>query len=132
MGEAQAGLDSGVVELRLKAGQLATGIFGGRVAGAGSGSHGSQDRDRHSPRAYRGTRNRRTSGSDGGHHRAMGHAFWRRPAVILAVALDIAVAIGAVLAILNGFSPIVLAFAAILAMAPWAAIIDDAEKPKRG
>ncbi|HET7828555.1 MAG TPA: hypothetical protein VFL03_03265 [Candidatus Limnocylindrales bacterium] len=62
----------------------------------------------------------------------MGHAFWRRPAVILAVALDIAVAIGAVLAILNGFSPIVLAFAAILAMAPWAAIIDDAEKPKRG
>ena len=62
----------------------------------------------------------------------MGHAFWRRPAVILAVALDIAVVIGAVLAILNGFSPIVLAFAAILAMAPWAAIIDDAEKPKRG
>ena len=62
----------------------------------------------------------------------MGRAFWRRPAVILAVALDIAVVIVAVLAILNGFSPIVLAFAAILAMAPWAAIIDDAEKPKRG
>jgi hypothetical protein len=52
--------------------------------------------------------------------------------VILAVALDIAVVIVAVVAILNGFSPIVLAFAAILAMAPWAAIIDDAEKPKRG
>jgi hypothetical protein len=62
----------------------------------------------------------------------MGRAFWSRPAVILAVALDIAVVIVAVVAILNGFSPIVLAFAAILAMAPWAAIIDDAEKPKRG
>ena len=62
----------------------------------------------------------------------MGRGFWRRPAVILAVALDIAVVVVAVLAVLNGFSPIVLAFAAILAMAPWAAIIDDAEKPKRG
>ena len=62
----------------------------------------------------------------------MGRSFWRRPAVILAIALDLAVAIVAVLAIVNGFSPIVLAFAAILGMAPWAAIIDDAEKPKRG
>ena len=58
--------------------------------------------------------------------------FWRRPAVVLAIALDVAVLIVAVIALLNGFSPIVLAFAAILAMAPWAAIIDDAEKPKRG
>jgi hypothetical protein len=33
---------------------------------------------------------------------------WRRPAVLLA-----------------------LAFAAILGMAPWAAIIDDAERPRR-
>jgi hypothetical protein len=58
--------------------------------------------------------------------------FWRRPAVILAIALDIAVVVVAVLALVNGFSPIVLAFAAILAMAPWAAIIDDGERPKRG
>ena len=62
----------------------------------------------------------------------MGRAFWRRPAVILAIALDVAVVIAAVLAIVNGFTPIVLAFAAILGMAPWAAIIDDAERPKRG
>ena len=39
--------------------------------------------------------------------------------------------IGAVVALMNGFSPIVLAFAAILAMAPWAAIIDDSDRPKR-
>jgi hypothetical protein len=57
---------------------------------------------------------------------------WRRPAVILAIALDVAVVIGAIVALLNGYSPIVLAFAAILAMAPWAAIIDDSERPKRG
>ena len=55
----------------------------------------------------------------------------RRPAVILAIVLDVAVVIGAILALLNGFSPIVIAFAAILAIAPWAAIIDDAERPKR-
>jgi hypothetical protein len=57
---------------------------------------------------------------------------WRRPAVILAIVLDIGVLVVALLALLNGFSLIVLAFAAILAIAPWAAIIDDAERPKRG
>ena len=56
----------------------------------------------------------------------------RRPAVLLAVALDAAVVIATALALLNGFQPIVIAFAAILVIAPWAAIIDDAERPRRG
>ncbi len=75
----------------------------------------------------RGARNGVTAGGAGSDHRAV----LRRPAVILAIALDVVVVIGAILALLNGFSPIVLAFAAILAMAPWAAIIDDSERPKR-
>lgn len=57
--------------------------------------------------------------------------FRQRPAVLLAVALDAAVVIATALALLNGFQPIVIAFAAILAIAPWAAIIDDAERPRR-
>lgn len=57
--------------------------------------------------------------------------FWRRPAVLLALALDAAVVIATVWALLNGFQPIVIAFAAILVIAPWAAIIDDAERPTR-
>ena len=56
---------------------------------------------------------------------------WRRPAILLAIALDVVVLIAALLAVLNGFSPIVIAFAAILMIAPWAAIIDDAERPRR-
>ena len=72
-------------------------------------------------------RNGATLPSAASDHRAV----LRRPAVILAIALDVAVVIGAILALMNGFSPIVLAFAAILAMAPWAAIIDDSERPKR-
>jgi len=79
------------------------------------------------PAPGRETRNGVTGGGRVRDHRAV----LRRPAVILAIALDVAVVIGAVLALLNGFSPIVLAFAAILAMAPWAAIIDDSERPKR-
>jgi len=79
------------------------------------------------PRLRGGARNGLTAARAGSDHRAV----LRRPAVILAIALDIAVVIGAILALLNGFSPIVLAFAAILAMAPWAAIIDDSERPKR-
>jgi hypothetical protein len=55
----------------------------------------------------------------------------RRPAVLLAIALDVAVAIGALLLLANGGSLVILALAAILAIAPWAAIIDDAEKPRR-
>jgi membrane protein implicated in regulation of membrane protease activity len=55
----------------------------------------------------------------------------RRPAVLLAIALDVAVAIGALVLLANGGSFVILALAAILAIAPWAAIIDDAEKPRR-
>ena len=55
----------------------------------------------------------------------------RRPAVLLAIALDVVVVIGAVVLLLNGGSLVVLALAAILAIAPWAAIIDDAERPRR-
>ncbi len=50
-----------------------------------------------------------------------------RPAVALAIVLDAAVILVALAALASGFSPIVLAFAAILAMAPWASIIDDGE-----
>ena len=53
-----------------------------------------------------------------------------RPAVLLAIVArrrrGRAVAI---VALANGFSPIVLAFAAILGMAPWASIIDQREGP---
>jgi hypothetical protein len=45
--------------------------------------------------------------------------------------LDAVVVIGTVWALANGFEPIVIAFAAILVIAPWAAIIDDAERPRR-
>jgi hypothetical protein len=54
-----------------------------------------------------------------------------RPAVVLAIVLDVVVVVVALLALANGFSPIVLAFAAILAMAPWASIIDQGEGPRK-
>ena len=54
-----------------------------------------------------------------------------RPAVVLAIVLDIVVVAAALVAVANGFSPIVLAFAAILAMAPWASIIDQRDGPGR-
>ena len=54
-----------------------------------------------------------------------------RPAVVLAIVLDIVVVAAAIVAVANGFSPIVLAFAAILAMAPWASIIDQRDGPGR-
>ena len=56
----------------------------------------------------------------------------RRPALLLATALSavaLAMAVGAVL--LLDASPIVLALGAILAIAPWASIIDDQERPRR-
>lgn len=56
---------------------------------------------------------------------------WRRPAVLLAIALDAAVVIATAWALVNGFQPIVVAFAAILAIAPWAAMIDEWERPRR-
>ena len=52
-----------------------------------------------------------------------------RPAVMLAIVLDVVVVAAAIVAVANGFSPIVLAFAAILAMAPWASIIDQRDGP---
>ena len=52
-----------------------------------------------------------------------------RPAVVLAIVLDLVVVAAALVAVANGFSPIVLAFAAILAMAPWASIIDQRDGP---
>ena len=55
----------------------------------------------------------------------------RRPAVLLAIVLDVVVVVGALALLANGASFVVLALAAILAIAPWAAIIDDAEKPRR-
>ena len=56
---------------------------------------------------------------------------WRRPAVLLALVLDAVVIVGALVLLANGASLVVAAIAAILAIAPWAAIIDDAERPKR-
>jgi hypothetical protein len=57
---------------------------------------------------------------------------WRRPAVLLALALSVGSIAGAVAAVAwLGFSPVVLALGAILAIAPWAAILDDAETPRR-
>jgi hypothetical protein len=58
-------------------------------------------------------------------------AGWRRPAVLLALALDLGIVVVTVVALLNGASWVVVALAAILGFAPWAAIIDDAEKPRR-
>jgi hypothetical protein len=55
----------------------------------------------------------------------------RRPAVLLAIALDVFVVIVALALLANGGSLVILAIAAILVIAPWAAIIDDAEKPRR-
>ena len=54
-----------------------------------------------------------------------------RPAVVLAIVLDVVVVVVALAAIANGFSPIVLAFAAILGIAPWASIIDQRDGPGR-
>jgi len=45
--------------------------------------------------------------------------------------LDAVVIVGALVLLANGASLVVAAIAAILAIAPWAAIIDDAERPKR-
>ncbi|HEX4933762.1 MAG TPA: hypothetical protein VFV33_11320 [Gemmatimonadaceae bacterium] len=57
---------------------------------------------------------------------------WRRPAVLLALVLSVGSIAAAVVAIVAfEASPIVLALGAILAIAPWAAIIDDGEKPRR-
>jgi hypothetical protein len=56
---------------------------------------------------------------------------WRRPAVLLAIAIDVVVVIGVVVLVANGGSPVLVALGAILAFAPWAAIIDEMERPRR-
>lgn len=59
-------------------------------------------------------------------------ASWRRPAVLAAVALAVIVAAAAVrLVMFAGASPIVLVLALVLAIAPWASIIDEREGPRR-
>jgi hypothetical protein len=58
-------------------------------------------------------------------------AWLRRPAVLLAIALDVVVVIVGGVLLANGASLVIIAIAVILAIAPWAAIIDDAERPRR-
>ena len=55
----------------------------------------------------------------------------RRAPFVLAVALDVIVAIAAVVALANGAPGFVIAVAVILGLAPWAAIIDEQERPRR-
>jgi hypothetical protein len=55
----------------------------------------------------------------------------RRAAFALAVGLDAFVAIAAVVALANGAPAFVIAVAVILGIAPWAAIIDEQERPRR-
>jgi hypothetical protein len=66
-----------------------------------------------------------------GEHRPAG----RRPgraALALAIGLDAIVAVGVIVALANGAPVFVVAVAVILAIAPWAAIIDEQERPRRG
>jgi zinc transporter ZupT len=56
----------------------------------------------------------------------------RGPALILASLLSGAAVAGSIAAVVVfGASPIVLVLGAILAIAPWASIIDDQERPRR-
>jgi hypothetical protein len=54
-----------------------------------------------------------------------------RPALALAIGLDAFVAVAVVVALANGAPPFVVAVAVILGIAPWAAIIDEQERPRR-
>jgi len=54
-----------------------------------------------------------------------------RAALALAIGLDAFVAVAAVAALASGAPPFVLAVAVILGIAPWAAIIDEQERPRR-
>ena len=58
--------------------------------------------------------------------------WYRRPPILLAVGLDVLVAVGTVGALALGAPPFVIAVAVILGIAPWAAIIDEQERPRRG
>jgi hypothetical protein len=57
--------------------------------------------------------------------------WYRRPPIVLAVALDGLVAVGAAGALAIGAPPFVIVVAVILGIAPWAAIIDEQERPRR-
>ena len=57
--------------------------------------------------------------------------WYRRPPILLAVALDVLVAVGTAGALALGAPPFVIAVAVILGIAPWAAIIDEQERPRR-
>jgi hypothetical protein len=52
----------------------------------------------------------------------------RRRALALAVVLDVVAVVGAIVLTVATGQPIFLAFGLILAVAPWAAVIDDAER----
>lgn len=52
----------------------------------------------------------------------------RSRAVALAVILDVVAVVGGIALTIATGQPIVLAFALILAVAPWASVIDDAER----
>lgn len=56
----------------------------------------------------------------------------RRAALALALGLDAFVIVAAIVALANGAPGFVIAVAVILGLAPWAAIIDEQERPRRG
>ena len=55
----------------------------------------------------------------------------RQRTIALAVALDVVAVAGAIGLLVGGASPLVLLFGAILAAAPWAAVIDDSDRARR-
>jgi len=57
--------------------------------------------------------------------------WYRRPPILLSIALDGFVAVVAVLVLANGAPGFVMVVAVILGLAPWAAIIDEQERPRR-
>jgi hypothetical protein len=57
--------------------------------------------------------------------------WYRRPPILLAIALDAFVVVAAAVALANGAPGFVILVAVILGLAPWAAIIDEQERPRR-
>ncbi len=57
--------------------------------------------------------------------------WYRRPPIVLSIVLDAFVAVAAVVALANGAPGFVILVAVILGLAPWAAIIDEQERPRR-
>jgi hypothetical protein len=56
----------------------------------------------------------------------------RRAAFALAIGLDAFVVVACIVALVNGAPGFIVAIALILGLAPWAAIIDEQERPRRG